>query len=67
MGNWFQVLIIDLVGGLITTGFLEALTKINYKWGLFIGSLITITDYIVWLNRGNNIATKIIEYFNKLK
>lgn len=65
MANWFTILVGDLIAGLITWGFLEALIEIDPIWGRSIAILFTITDYAIYLWKGYNLIKPIIEWLDK--
>lgn len=59
--DWFRTMARDLIAGLITTGFLETLTKINYKFSLFLGLMFGTVDYIIYLWKGWNLVNWFID------
>ncbi len=59
--DWFRTITRDLIAGLITTGFLEALTEMNYKWSLFLGLIFWVGDFVLYLFKGWNIINWIID------
>lgn len=59
--NWFTILAVDLVAGILAWGLLEAVTEINPKIGMLIAAMFTIIDYITWIVKGYNIASWIVE------
>jgi len=52
--DWFRTFARDLIAGLVTWGFLEAILEINPVWGRSIATLLTVTDYIIYLAKGYN-------------
>ena len=57
----FRTFVADLIAGLLTWGFLEALIEIDPLWGRGMATLFIITDYIVYLVKGYNFITWLLE------
>ena len=65
MVNWFTIFVGDLIAGLVTWGFLEALIQINPILGRSLAILFTIGDYAVYLWKGYNLIMPIIEWIER--
>ena len=61
--NWFTVFVGDLLAGLITWGFLDAIIQINPLFGRLLAFLFTFCDYAIYLWKGYNLVLWIMELF----
>ena len=58
--DWFKTLVRDLIAGLVVWGFLEAIIEINPVLGKIIALIFTITDYLIYLQKGVNLVNWIL-------
>ena len=65
MSDWFTIIVGDyILAPLITSGMLEAINKVNYKFGVLIGLIVGIGDTIIYIKKGFNMVTKIRDSLN---
>ena len=58
--DWFKTLVRDLIAGLVVWGFLESIIEINPVLGKIIALIFTITDYLIYLQKGVNLVNWIL-------
>ena len=59
--DWFRTGVRDLIAGILTGAFLEAILEIDPFWGKLIATILAVGDYIAYLATGINVVNWIMD------